>query len=189
VAQKERFTFSLLRRNWVYWTAVYASNLAGNIHIHYLRHGLYRHFFKIDLPKDSIIYCGVHFDSPWFLKMGHNSIINDHARLDARNGITIGNNVDISTEVQIFTLEHDPSSPAFGVKGGPVIIEDWVYIGTRATILPGVRIKEGAVVAAGAVVTKDVEPWTMVGGVPAKFIKTRPRFTYTQNTKKKNLFQ
>ena len=80
-------------------------------------------------------------------------------------------------------------SPTFGVKGGPVVIEDWVYIGTRATILPGVRIKEGAVVAAGAVVTKDVEPWTMVGGVPAKFIKVRPHVTYTQNTKKKNLFQ
>jgi len=180
---------SLLRRNWIYWTAVYASNLAGNIHIHYIRHGLYRRIYKIGLPKDSIIYCNVHFDSPWFLKMGHNSVINDHARIDARNGITIGNNVDVGTEVKIFTVEHDTESPTFGVKGGPVVIEDWVYIGSAATILPGITIGEGAVVACGAVVTKNVEPWTMVGGIPAKFIKKRPQVKYTQNTKKKNLWQ
>jgi acetyltransferase-like isoleucine patch superfamily enzyme len=187
--KKHGFVLSLLRRNWIYWSAVYASNLAGHIHIHFIRHGLYRHIYKIGLPKDSIIYTCVHFDSPWFLKIGHNSVINDHSRIDARNGITIGNNVDIGTEVKIFTLEHDPDSPTFGVKGGPVIIEDWVYIGSGVTILPGVTIKEGAVVASGAVVTKNVEPWTIVGGIPAKFIRKRPQVRYTQNTQKKNLWQ
>jgi acetyltransferase-like isoleucine patch superfamily enzyme len=186
---KHRSVLSLLSRNWIYWSAVYSSNLTGNIHIHFIRHGIYRHIFKIGLPKDSIIYCNVHFDSPWFLKIGHNSVINDHARVDARNGITVGNNVDIGTEVKIFTAEHDIASPTFGVKVGHVIIEDWVYIGSGATILPGVTIGEGAVVACGAVVTKDIEPWTMVGGIPAKFIKKRPQVRYTQNTKKKNLWQ
>ena len=52
-----------------------------------------------------------------------------------------------------------------------------------------VTIGEGAVVACGAVVTKDVEPWTMVGGIPAKFIKKRPQVRYTQNTRKKNWWQ
>ena len=70
-----------------------------------------------------------------------------------------------------------------------MVLEDWVYIGSGATILPGVTIGEGAVVACGAVVTKDVEPWTMVGGIPAKFIKKRPQVKYTQNTKKKNWWQ
>ena len=111
------FVLSLLRRNWVYWTAVYASNLAGNIHVHYIRHGMYRHIYKIGLPKDSIIYCNVHFDSPWFLKIGHNSVINDHARLDARNGITIGNNVDVGTEVKIFTVDTRYRKPNFWSKG------------------------------------------------------------------------
>jgi acetyltransferase-like isoleucine patch superfamily enzyme len=187
--KKHRFTLSLLRRNWIYCSAVYAVNLAGHIHIHSIRHGIYRHIFKIVFPKDSIIYSNVHFESPWLLKIGHNSIVNDHARLDARNGIVIGNNVDVSTDVRIFTIEHDPDSPTFGTKGGPVKIEDWVYIGHGATILPGVTIREGAVVACGAVVTKDVESWTMVGGIPAKFIKKRPQVRYTQNTKDKGLFE
>jgi len=109
--------------------------------------------------------------------------------LDGRSNIIIGNNVDISSETNIFTWEHDIESPIFDSKGAPVIIGDWVYVGTRSTILPGVTIGEGAVVAAGAVVTKDVEPWTMVGGVPAKFIKKRPIVKYIQQTKTKALFQ
>lgn len=187
--KKHRFALYFLRRNWIYSTAVYVANFVGNIHIHFIRHGIYRHIFKIVLPKDSIIYSNVHFESPWLLKIGHNSIINDHARLDARNGIIIGNNVDVSTDVRIFTIEHDPDSPTFDTKGGPVVVEDWVYIGTGATILPGVTIREGAVVACGAVVTKDVESWTMVGGVPAKFIRKRPEVRYTQDTKNKGLFE
>jgi acetyltransferase-like isoleucine patch superfamily enzyme len=121
--------------------------------------------------------------------LGHHSVVGDHARLDGRRGITIGNNVDVSSEVKIFTLEHDIESPTFDVKGGPVVIEDWVYIGTAAIILPGVTIGEGAVVCSGAVVTKNVEPWTMVGGVPAKFIKKRPQVKYVQNTRHPALFQ
>ena len=95
----------------------------------------------------------------------------------------IGSNVNIAAEVRIFTLEHDITSPDFGSKGGAVHIDDWVYIGPRVTILPSVRIGAGAVVATGAVVTKDVEPWTMVGGVPARFIKERPIVQYTLDTK------
>lgn len=68
-------------------------------------------------------------------------------------------------------------------------IENWVYIGTRVIILPGVKIGEGAVVASGAVVTKNVEPWTMVGGVPAKFIKNRPVVKYKLDTAHRAFFQ
>jgi len=73
----------------------------------------------------------------------------------------------------IYTLQHDMESPSFDAVGAPVIIEDYVYIGPRAIILPGVRIGYGAVVGAGAVVTKDVPPYAVVGGVPAKFIHER----------------
>ncbi|MGO4784646.1 acyltransferase [Cryobacterium sp. W22_MBD10_FK3] len=90
-------------------------------------------------------------------------------------GIAIGNNVNIGGYVQIFTLEHDPQAEDFGVQGGPVSIGDMAYIATRAIILPGVTIGEGAVVAAGAVVTKDVPPYTIVGGVPARFIGDRTK--------------
>ena len=74
----------------------------------------------------------------------------------------------------IYTLQHDIDSPAFDVSGGTVVVEDYAYIGPRAIILPNVRIGYGAVVAAGAVVTQNVLPYAVVGGVPARFIRERP---------------
>lgn len=86
-------------------------------------------------------------------------------------------------------MEHDIESDNFNFKGFSVYISDWAYLGTRVTVLPGVKIAEGAVVASGAVVTKDVKAWTMVGGIPAKFIRDRPIVKYKLNTKKRTYFQ
>jgi maltose O-acetyltransferase len=72
-------------------------------------------------------------------------------------------------------LQHDIDSPDFATIGGPVTIEDYVYIGPRTIILPNIRIGRGAVVTAGAVVTKDVPEYAVVGGVPARFIRERSR--------------
>jgi acetyltransferase-like isoleucine patch superfamily enzyme len=185
----KRFTKLLRNRNWIYWIALYALNWTGNIKIHSIRHPIYRKLFKIALPKDSIIYSGCTFVGLGGVKIGHHTVIGGQTRLDGRMGLMIGNNVDISMYVKIFTLEHDIESPNFDAKGGPVVIGDWAYIGTGALILPEVTIGEGAVVCSGAVVTRDVKPWTMVGGVPAKFIKNRPQVKYTQNTKWRALFQ
>jgi acetyltransferase-like isoleucine patch superfamily enzyme len=73
----------------------------------------------------------------------------------------------------IWTLHHDYNSADFAQIGQPVIIEDYVWLCSRSIILPGVTVGKGAVVAAGAVVTRNVQPYTVVGGVPAKFIATR----------------
>ena len=106
--------------------------------------------------------------------IGHTTNINPNCMFDSRGGkISIGNYVDIAPEVNIWTLEHDPQDPDFSTKGGLVRIENFVWIGNRVTILPNVTIREGAVIATGAVVTKDVAPWTIVGGVPAKKIGDR----------------
>ena len=106
--------------------------------------------------------------------IGNNSIINSYCMLDGRNGrIIIGNNVDIAREAAIFTLEHDPDSDYYHTIPGDVIIEDYAWISSRATILPGVKIGRGAIVASNAVVTKDVSPMAIVGGVPAKVIGER----------------
>ena len=94
--------------------------------------------------------------------------------IDARGGkVTIGGDVDVGTESHIWTLEHDPNDNDHGTKGGAVTIEDHVWIASRVTILPGVTIGRGAVVACGSVVTKDVPEKSIVAGVPAKVIGTR----------------
>ena len=172
-----------------YWFIIFCTNLSGIIPIHSIRLTLLRSVFKVKFPKDSIIYCRCRFFHPWGVHIGHNSIVGDYGFLDGRFGLNIGNNVNIAGEVRIYTIEHDITSPTFAGKGGPVTINDWTYIGTRVTILPGVTIGEGAVVASGSVVTKDVAPWTMVGGIPAKFIKNRPVVKYTLDTKNRAYFQ
>jgi len=87
--------------------------------------------------------------------------------------LSIGNDVSISPDVTILTAQHRTDDPLFGLVSAPVVIDDYVWIGTRAMILPGVHIGKGAVVAAGAVVTKDVAPMEIVGGVPARPIGQR----------------
>ncbi|QDG90935.1 acyltransferase [Pseudarthrobacter sp. NIBRBAC000502770] len=107
------------------------------------------------------------------ISVGAGSIIGMWATLDGREGITIGKNVNFSSEVALWTLQHDYNSPCFATSGGPIVIGDRAWISFRATILPGVTIGEGAVVAANSVVTKDVAPYTVVGGIPAKKIGQR----------------
>ncbi len=169
--------------------AIYLSNLTGHICVSFIRINLYRYFFRIKIPGDSIIYSHCKFYDPWNIHIGHHTIINDSTFLDGRSGIFIGNNVSISRETCIYTQEHDTMSPSFDLTGGKVVIGDYAFIGARAIVLPGVTIGEGAVVAAGAVVVKNIEPWTIVGGVPARFIKKRPRAEYVLPTKIKYFFQ
>ncbi|WP_232325882.1 acyltransferase [Spirosoma montaniterrae] len=89
--------------------------------------------------------------------------------------------MDIARGTWIFTLEHDPHSDYHDTKSGDVIIEDHVWVASRVTILPGVRIGRGSVIASGAVVTKDVPPMSIAGGVPAKIIGKRESKLLYQN--------
>lgn len=108
------------------------------------------------------------------IQIGNNCIVNPDCLLDGRNGkIIIHDNVDIARGSWIFTLEHDPHSDYHSTKYGDVVIEEHVWIASRVTILPGVRIGKGSVIASGAVVTKDVPPMSIAGGVPAKVIGKR----------------
>jgi maltose O-acetyltransferase len=108
------------------------------------------------------------------VRIGAYSRINRDCCLDVRGGITIGENVSISPEVAILTAAHNIADPQFRVEMQPVVIEDYVWIGSRAIILGGVTLGRGSVVAAGAVVTRDVPPFTIVGGVPARPVGRRP---------------
>lgn len=121
------------------------------------------------------IYHGLHVRTARKLVVGDDVFIGENVVLAARGGLTIGSHVSINTDVQIWTAQHDWRSPDFALVLAPVTIGDRAWISTRSIILPGVNIGEGAVVAAGAVVTKDVAPWTLVGGNPAKKIRDRPK--------------
>ena len=140
-----------------------------------LRMLFYRKIMGFNLGKKAMIFLNCRFDCARGLTIGSNSVVNNGCRLDSRGGLQIGNNVSISEEVCILTADHDPHTRDFRGRDRPVVIEDFVFIGTRAMILPGVTLHRGAVVAAGAVVTKDVPSFEIVGGVPACSIGTRNR--------------
>lgn len=151
------------------------ATLAGYTPSHHVRLFLYRHFFRMSIGRDSTIHWQCRFFAPEGISVGNNTLIGNNAFLDGRCGLTIGNRVITASEVSIYTLQHDIDDPLFSHVGAPVIIEDYVYIGPRVIVLPGVHIGEGAVIAAGAVVTTDVAAYTLVGGVPARFIRNRSR--------------
>lgn len=121
----------------------------------------------------SAIFRNVDLRSPYRISIGKHSNINKECVLDGRGGITIGDNVDIAQETNIWSEQHDYNDPSYKAISAPVVVEDYVWIASRVTVLPGVTIGRGAVVATGAVVTKDVPPLAIVGGVPAKVIGYR----------------
>lgn len=149
----------------------------GLIPSHHIRNFIYKHIWKVNLKKNVVVYYGAEIRASYNLYIGEGSIIGDRAILDARRGgIRIGKNVNIGTGVSFWTGQHDYNDPYFRSmpnKRGPINVEDRVWIGPGVIILHDVTIGAGAVVAAGAVVTKDVPPYTLVGGIPAKPIAKR----------------
>ncbi len=130
--------------------------------------------FGAQIAEDVVVYHGFEVRRARNLSVGARSKIGNDAVLDARGGITLGVDVNLSSGVNIWTGQHDWQAEDFGYVSAPVFVGDHAWLSTRVTILPGVTIGEGAVVAAGAVVAQDVEPYTLVGGVPAKVIGKRP---------------
>jgi len=115
----------------------------------------------------------VYLMQPKRISVGSDSHINPSCLLDGRGGLLIGDSVSISHRVTIMTGSHEKDTPDFCGRHRPVRIGNFAWIGVNATILQGVMIGEGAVIAAGAVVTKDVAPYAVVAGIPAQLIGER----------------
>ena len=127
------------------------------------------------------IFASVDVRYPNGLVIGEGCAIGPKVLLDARKGLVIHKNVTIAYDAIIWTVHHDMNSIDFHTIGGGVEIEDYAWICSRSIILPNVHIGKGAVVASGAIVTKDVEPFSIVAGIPAKVIGKRDEkeFNYT----------
>lgn len=146
--------------------------VVGYIPLHSVRNTLYR-VAGVSIGRGSTIHMGAKFYDTGRITIGRDTLIGEGATLDGRDRLIIGDHVDIASEVMLYNAEHDVHDPEFKAISGPIVIENYVFIGPRAIVLPGVTVKEGAVVGAGAVVTKDVPAYTIVGGVPAKKIAER----------------
>lgn len=162
---------------------------------HHFRRFFYR-LFGMKIGSGSTLHMMGRVYDPRHIEIGDDTIIGEKFSLDGRKqlldsqgGLSIGNHVDIASEVMIWTSQHDIHSDDFHAIEAKVEIGDYVFIGPRAIILPGVKIGKGAIVGAGAVVTKNVTEGEIVAGVPAKVIGQRKSSEFNYKLGRARLFQ
>jgi acetyltransferase-like isoleucine patch superfamily enzyme len=149
-----------------YFLALAAINTLHGLLPFALRPLLYR-LCGYDIAQGATLQGGVRFFHVGRLVVGEGSLVNRGVYLDNRAGLTIGRHVSIAHDCRIYTLGHDVHDPDFATRGKPVRIDDHAVLFAGAMLMPGVHLGAGAVVMAGAVVTRDVPPGRIVGGNPA----------------------
>ena len=164
----------------------FANHIVSNVPFYFIRTFIYRYGYFMKIGKNSHIQMGLRVYAPWKIKIGNNCAIGNDCFLDGRRGIIIGNNVDIASNVKILTLGHDLDDEWYKTVGKQVIIENNVSVFTAASILPGITLAEGSVVALGSILTKNTDKWTVYAGNPAKPVKKRQisNLKYTSNYKR-----
>ena len=176
-----------LKNNYLSWKLSFgylSVALIRHIPSQTLRRECYR-FMGAKIGNHVTMFASVDIRQPNGLKIGKGCSIGPYVLLDARKGLEIKENVTIAYGAIIWTLHHEMNSKDFHGKGAPIVIHDYAWICSRSIVLPGVTIGRGAIVASGSVVTKDVEPYAVVGGIPARKIgeRTEHEFTYTPFTR------
>ncbi len=158
----------------------YATNhVIAHIPSYTVRHAWYRFVWGWRIGRGASVLMGQRLVvgglrwSRGLVAIGEDSVLNHGCVLMPFLPISIGDHVSVSSGVSLITGGHDFDDPTFAGYASPITIEDYVWIGMNATILGGVTIGKGAVVAAGALVWKDVPPFTVVAGVPARAVKRR----------------
>ena len=128
--------------------------------------------FGKQVPGSLTVFPPIRTDCGKNMHIGENVFINSNCEFQDQGGVFIGNNVLIGPNCVFATLNHleDPAKRA-GMTPAPIVVEDDVWFGANVCVMPGITIGHGAIVGAGAVVTKDVPPMTIVGGIPAKVLR------------------
>ncbi len=150
--------------------------LIHTVSLHIPFHSIRCLVFKMSgmkIGKGTTIHMGCKFFEPKGVVIGKDTKVGSNAFLDGRAPLIIGDHVDIASDIMIYNSEHDLGSSDFKAIEAKVRIGDYCFIGPRVIILPGVSIGRGSVVAAGAVVTKNVPDYKIVGGIPAEIIGDR----------------
>lgn len=129
--------------------------------------------FGANISGSSYIYASVRIYAPWNLEMEDGCVLGPKVEVYNKAKVCIGRQAVISQKSFICTAGHDINSPRMALVAKPIMVGRYSWVAAQAIVLPGVMVGEGAVVAAGAVVAKSVEPWTVVGGNPAKMLKVR----------------
>ena len=160
----------------------------GTVPSHSFRRLCYR-IVGIKIGSGSTIHMWANFYQPKNVSIGKDTIIGDHCFLDGRADLVIGDHTAIASQVLFYNSEHDINHSEFTAREEPIKVGDYVFIGPRAIILPGVTIGDGAVIAAGAIVTKDVDSKSVVAGVPAKEIAKRNLESFHYRLGRPRLFQ
>ena len=189
LSAKEAFAKVFIRiYNWWLDFKLFIVNRSGWCPFWSFRKMIYR-LAGMKIGQGSKIHVFCRFFEPKKVEIGEDSIVGEFAFLDGRASLKIGSHVDIASQVLIYNSKHDINDTEFKAKESPVEIEDYVFIGPRAIIMPGIKIGRGAIVAAGAVVTKNVFPGKVVAGVPAREIADRKLQEFNYCLGRTRLFQ
>ncbi len=158
-----------LRRVWEHTYNIIINKIPShNLRLWWLRRG------GAKIGKGSSIWRNTEILGMENLRIGEDSVIGWHCQIDARAGLTIGDHVAIASHVMIVAGSHDLAAPEFWSVSGPVYVDDYVWIASRALIGYGVRIGHGAVITANTVLAKDVAPYKIIGGSGARVMGERP---------------
>jgi acetyltransferase-like isoleucine patch superfamily enzyme len=144
----------------------------SNFPSYFIRHSYLKTFLGCSIGRDAAVHMGCFFTGR-NIAIGNNTIVNRGCYLDGRGTLIIGNNVSIAPESYILSMTHDSQFPDFAPERKITRIDDYVWLGARVLVLPGVRLGIGCVIGAGSVVTDDIPAYTIAAGSPARKIGER----------------
>lgn len=157
----------------VVWAVVWATAFRCSPRILFGWRRLLLRLFGAKVGRNARISPSVHIWAPWNLAVGDEAAIAHHTDCYCVDRLIIGNHATVSQYSFLCTASHDPADPHMKLISSPIIIEDQAWVCAGAFVGPGLSVGEGAVVGARSVLTKDVPPWTIVAGNPAKVMRDR----------------